>query len=324
VVNAQHLKHVPGRKTDARDAEWIAELLQHGLLQGSFIPSAEQRSWRDLTRYRRSLVEDRTRILNRVQPVLEDANLKLGDVVSSMKGMSARRILDALISGETDPIKLANLALGRLRRKRAELEQALNGHLKAHHSFLLAGYLAHIDYLDEAVQQVNKQLDKLLKGLLAELELLDTIPGISQQTAQVVWAEVGSDLTRFPTAKHLASWAGLCPGNNESAGKRMSARTRQGNKALRQALIEAAHAAIRRRDTYFYAQFRRLAARRGIKRALVAVAHSLLTTIYYVLTKRQPYRELGSNYFDERDRTVITRRLLKRLENLGVQVQLVS
>lgn len=324
VVNAQHLKRVPGRKTDVRDAEWIAELLQHGLLQGSFIPGAEQRSWRDLTRYRRTLVEDRTRILNRIQQVLEDANLKLGDVVSSMKGLSARRILDALIDGQTNPALLANLAMGRLRHKRAELEQALKGNLKAHHRFMLAEYLAHVDYLDEAVEHVNQQLDRLLKDLEAELALLDTIPGISQRTAQVILAELGSDLTRFPNAKHLASWAGLCPGNNESAGQRQSARTRHGNTALRQALIEAAHAATRRRDTYFHVQFRRLAARRGVNRALVAVAHSLLTVIYHVLTKRQPYQELGSNYFDERDRTVLTRKLLKRLATLGVQVQLVS
>lgn len=321
VVNAQHLKAVPGRKTDVKDAEWIAELLQHGLLKGSFIPSAEQREWRDLTRYRRTLVEERTRQLNRLQKVLEDANLKLGDVVSNMNGVSARRILDALIAGQRDVAQLASLALGRLRSKRAELEAALAGRLKPHHAFLLAEYLAHTDYLDEAVERVNHQLEQQLAHLDAEMDLLDTIPGISRQTAQVILAELGSDLARFPSAKHLASWAGLCPGNNQSAGKTLSSRTRHGNAALRQALLEAAHGAARTHHSYFAAQFRRLAARRGVRRAVVAVAHSLLTVIYHVLTKHEAYRELGFNYFDERNSQAIQRRLIQRLENLGLQVQ---
>jgi transposase len=322
IVNAQHLKAVPGRKTDVQDAEWLADLLQHGLLRASFIPSAEQQEWRELTRYRRSLVEERVRIVNRIRKTLEDTNIKLGNVVSRIDGISARLILEAMLSGQTDPRTLAELARGRLRAKRTELEAALHGKLKTHHVFLLTEYLAHLDYLDEALSHVNQQLEQRLQHLQASLELLDTIPGINRAIAQVVLAEVGHDLSRFPSAKHLASWAGLCPGNNESAGKQRSGRTRRGNRALRQTLLEAAHGAVRTKGSYFMAQFHRLAPRRGKKRAMIAVAHSLLVVIYHLLTKHEPYRDLGMNYFDERDATVLQRRLVRRLEKLGFQVQL--
>jgi len=322
VVNAHHLKAVPGRKTDMRDAEWIADLLRHGLLRGSFIPPREQRELRDLTRYRRSLVEDRARILNRLQKVLEDANIKLAAVASDLHGVSARMMLEALCAGESDSVELADLARGRLRSKIPHLQLALEGRFTPHHGFLVTEYLAHIDYLDQAIEQVNTEIDQRLHDEEETLALLDTIPGISQRTAQMIVAEIGTDMGRFPSAKHLASWAGLCPGNHESAGKRLSGRTRHGNRALRQVLIEAAHGVSRTKDNYLVAQYRRLAARRGRKRAIVAVAHSLLTIVYYVLERREPYHELGANYFDERDQTAVERRLVRRLEKLGYQVTL--
>jgi transposase len=322
VANAQHLKAVPGRKTDVRDAEWIAELLQCGLLRGSFIPSVEQRELRELTRHRRTLVEERVRIYNRLQKVLEDTNIKLGDVVSTIKTVSARRILEALIAGETDTAKLADLAHGALRRKRVELQAALVGRLKPHHAFMLADHLAHVDYLDDAIERVTREIETRLEMDQQTLELLDTIPGVSLRVAQVILAEVGRDMGRFPSARHLASWAGLCPGNHESAGKQFTGRTRRGNPSLRQALVEAAQAAARNRNCYFHSQYRRLAARRGKARALIAVAHSLLVVIYHVLNKREPYRELGNNYFDERDRQAVERRLVRRLQQLGYQVSL--
>jgi transposase len=324
VVNAQHLKAVPGRKTDVRDAEWIAELLQHGLLRGSYIPSAEQRELRELTRHRRTLVEERVRVYNRLQKVLEDANIKLGDVVSSIDTITARRILQALTEGQTDPAKLADLACGTLRKKREALQAALVGNLKPHHAFMLADYLSHVDYLDESIARVNVEIEHRLQADERLLALLDIIPGVSVRIAQVILAEIGRDMARFPSAKHLASWAGLCPGNHESAGKQSTGRIRHGNPSLRQALVEAAHAAARNRQCYFYAQYRRLAARRGKARALIAVAHSLLTVVYHILKKREPYRELGNNYFDERDRQAVSRRLLHRLEKLGYQVTVAS
>jgi transposase len=320
VVNAHHLKTVPGRKTDMRDAEWIADLLRHGLLRGSFIPSREQRELRDLTRYRRSLVEDRARVLNRLQKVLEDANIKLAAVASDLHGVSARAMLEALCAGESDSAILADLARGRLRSKIPQLQQALQGYFTPHHGFLVTEYLAHIDYLDQAIEQVGAEIDQRLQAEDELVALLDTIPGITPRAAQMIIAEVGTDMHRFPSAKHLASWAGLCPGNHESAGKRLSGRIRHGNHALRQVLMEAAHGASHTKNNYLAAQYHRLAARRGRKRAIVAVAHSLLTIVYYVLERREPYHDLGANYFDERDHTAVEQRLIRRLEKLGYQV----
>ncbi len=322
VVNAHHLKTVPGRKTDVRDAEWIADLLRHGLLRASFVPSAPQRELRDLTRYRTSLVMDRARIVNRIQKLLEDANIKLGDVVSDITGVSARSMLEALIAGVSDSHELAQLARGRLKAKHEQLVKALQGRFTAHHAFVLVEHLGHLDYLDECIERVTAEIEVRLASQNTDVELLDSIPGINPRTASLLLAEIGSDMTRFPSARHLASWAGVCPGNNESAGKRYSGQTRKANKWLRQALMEAAHGAARTKDTYLSAQYRRLVARRGKKRALVAVAHSILTIIYYVLKRQEPYRELGGNYFDARDRKAVERRLVARLENLGNQVLL--
>jgi len=322
VVNAQHIKAVPGRKTDVQDAEWIAELLQYGLLRGSFIPPQPQRELRDLTRHRTTLVQERARVINRLQKVLEDANIKLAAVATNVLGVSARAMLEALLAGTSDPATLANFAQGRLREKRGQLEQALTGIVRAHHRFLLAELLGHIDYLDEAIARVSEAIAARLQEDRESLTLLDSIPGVSRRTAEILLAEVGADLQRFPTAKHLASWAGMCPGNHESAGKRLSGRTRKGSPWLRQALVEAAHGAARSKRTYVGAQYRRIAARRGKKRAAVAVGHTILVMAYHVLSRREPYRELGPNYFDEHDRRRVERRLVSRLEQLGYSVDL--
>jgi transposase len=319
VVNAQHIKAVPGRKTDVRDAEWLADLLQHGLVRGSFIPPTSQRELRDLTRYRSTVVEERSRMVNRLQKTLEDTNLKLASVVSDIMGKSAQAMLAALIRGETDPVVLANLAQGRLRKKQQELQAALVGTVTDHHRFLLSEQLGHIGELDAAITRMNQEIATRLHAEDEALALLDTIPGVSERIAQGILAELGADMSHFPSAKHLASWAGLCPGNHESAGRHLSGKTRKGSPWLRQLLMEAAHAASRT-NTYVAAQYRRLAARRGHKKALVAVAHTLLTIIYHILRDHQPYRDLGSTYFDEHDRAALERRFVRRLEGLGFQV----
>lgn len=322
VVNAQHLKAVPGRKTDVKDAEWMAQLLQHGLVRGSFIPDREQRDLRDLTRHRTSLVRDRARVVQRIQKVLEDTNLKLASVATDIVGLSARAMLERLLSGERDSAVLAGLAKGRLRQKRQDLETALEGVLRPHHRFLLAELLAQLDYLEEAVESASKKIEEYTALFQEEIELLDTVPGINRTQAETLLAEVGVDMSRFPTASHLASWAGLCPGNDESAGKHRSGKIRKGSPWLRTALVEAAHGAARTRNTYLGAQYRRLATRRGKKKALVAIAHSLLVIVYHVLTNKEPYLDLGSNYFDERDRLRVEKRLSSRLERLGYKVTL--
>lgn len=322
VVNAQHVKTLPGRKTDVRDAEWIADLLQHGLLKGSFIPPQNQRQLRDLTRHRSTLVAERARIVNRLQKVLEDANIKLASVASDITGTSARLMLQALLNGEQDVAALAQLARGRMRSKRDLLKQALSGRLNSHHAFLIAEHLSHIDYLDESIAHFTGEINERLNADQQEIALLDTIPGVSSRTAEILLSEIGTDMSRFPSAKHLSSWAGMCPGNNESAGKRKTGKTRKGSRWLRQVLTEAAHGAAATKQTYLGALYRRLAARRGKKKALVAVGHAILVIVYYVLKRKEPYQELGVNYFDERNRMNVQRRLLKRLEQLGYQVQL--
>jgi transposase len=322
VGNAYHMKTVPGRKTDVKDAEWIADLLRHGLIRGSFIPAPAQRQLRDLTRYRTHLVEERARLTNRLQTVLEDANVKLASVVTDIRGVSARAILAALIAGETDPVVLAELARGRMRSKREVLAQAVVGRFTPHHAFLITEHLSQLDYLEEAVERVSAEIAQRLADEQAALELLDTIPGVGQRAAEIILAEIGTDMARFPSAKHLASWAGLCPGNKESGGKRLSGKTRKGNPWLRQVLIEVAHAASKTKDTYLSAQYRRLATRRGKQRALVALGHSILVMVYHILSRRRPYRELGPLYFDILDRQRVQQRLVQRLERLGYTVNL--
>ncbi len=318
VVNAQHVKAVPGRKTDTNDVAWIVSLLRHGLLRGSFIPPRPLREIRELTRYRSELVHDRVRLVNRLHKVLEDVNLKLAMVATDVMGVSGRTMLAALIAGETNPERLADLARGTLQKKREQLEQALNGQFRPHHAFLLAELLSQIDVLEDAETRVMAELDTRLQAEVEGLDLLDTIPGVNRRIAQIILAEIGTDMGHFPSAKHLASWAGLCPGNHESAGKRWTGHTRKGSRWLRQALAEAAHGAAHTRKTYLAALYHRIAARRGRKKVVIAVAHAILVICYHLLTRQEPYRELGANYFDERDRQDVERRLVRRLQ-LGIR-----
>lgn len=321
VVNAAAIKKF-GDKTDVTDAEWLADLLRHGLLRGSFIPSAHQRALRDLTRYRTRLIDDRSREVNRVQKVLEDANLKLASVASDVMGVSSRAILAQLIQGQSNPAVLADLAKGRLREKRAALEQAMTGRFTAHHRFMLIQHLSHIDYLDEQIAKLDAEIADQMRPFQAAVDRWDQLPGINQRSGQVIVAEVGADLKPFADGAHLASWGGICPGNQESAGKRHSGRTRKGSKWLRRALVEAAHSAARTKNTYFATLYHRLAGRRGTKRALVAVGHSLLVTGYILITRQVDYQDLGANYFDELNKDAVKRRTVKRLQQLGFQVEL--
>jgi transposase len=321
VVNAAHIKNVPGRKTDVADAEWIADLLAVGLLRGSCIPERDTRELRELVRYRKSLVRDRTAEVNRVQKVLEGANIKLSDVATDIMGKSGRAILEGLIEGEDAAEALAELSKGRLRNKREELAQALQGRMGAHQRFMLRELLGHIDYVNQTIERLESEIEERQRPFEEEIERLKGVPGLQERQARVVAAEL-PDVSRFPTAKHLASWAGLAPGNNESAGKRKSGKITQGNPTLREALIEAAWAAVRSKNTYLSSMYRRLAPRRGAKKAIVAVAHSMLISIYYMLTRGTDYIELGSTYFDERHHLHTKNRLVHRLEALGYQVTL--
>jgi transposase len=320
LVNAQHLKHVPGRKTDARDAEWIAELLQHGLLKASFVPERPQRELRELTRYRTQMVRERAAEVNRLQKTLEGANLKLGDVATDVAGVSARKMLAALVVGVTDAHELAEMARGRMRDKIPQLEKALVGQFGEHQRFMVARQLAHIDHLDSLIAELNSQIAQRLRPFEEALQRLDEIAGVGRHTVEEVLAEIGTDMSRFPTHRQLCAWTGICPGNNESAGKRKSGKCRKGNRWLRSTLIEAAHAAARKKGSYFSSQYHRLVARRGKKKAVVAVGHSLLVVIYHMLKEGTEYRELGASYFDERDRDALIRRTVARLERLGCRV----
>jgi transposase len=324
LVNAQHVKAVPGRKTDVKDAAWLAELLQHGLLRASFIPPVAQRELRDLTRYRSTFIRERTTLVNRVQKLLEDANIKLAAVASDIMGVSGRAMLAALLAGYTDPQALADLAKGRLRSKRDQLAKALDGRVKPHHRFVLTELLCQIDSLDETIARFDTQIQEISTPFEAAINLLDTIPGVARPTAEIIVAEIGTDMSRFPSADHLASWAGVSPGNHESAGKRTSGRTRKGNRFLRTVLVQAAHAAARTRSTYLSAQYRRLATRRGKKRAIMAVAHSILIMAYDMIQRQEPYREAGGDFFDQLQPEHTARRLVKRLEHLGYCVTLQS
>ena len=320
VVNAQHIKQVPGRKTDVRDCEWIADLLRHGLLQASFIPDQAQRELRELTRYRTSLIQERAAEVNRVQKGLEGANIKLAAVTKDIMGVSAREMLAELVAGSTDAVGMAKLARGRLRAKLPELEQALVGRLRPHHQFLIAQQLAHIDALDEAIERVSEEIAQRTHPFAEIIVLLDTIPGVAQRTAEVLVAEIGTDMSRFPTADHLASWAGLAPGNNESGGKRRSGKTRKGSPWLRAALVEAAHGAALKKGTYLQAQYRQLVRRKGKKRAAVAVAHSIIVIAYHVIKEQRPYTDLGADYLDRRRSNAAEQRLVAQLRARGYTV----
>ena len=346
LVNAQHVKKVPGRKTDATDGEWLAELMLHGLLRASFIPPKPQRVLRELTRYRTTLVRERARIVNRVEKLLESTNIKLSSVVTDVMGVSAKAMLSELAAGATDPQALAGLAKGRLRNKMKELEAALRGTVDEHHRFILAQQLGHIDFLDEQIEAMSNQISQHLEQMAqlpsddddpaepsetevdqplswrGAVELLDTIPGVDRRTAEIILAEIGLDMSQFPTADDLASWAGFAPGNHQSGGKRYSGRTTKGNRPIGAALNQAAWAASRTKDTFFKARYHRLAARRGKKRAIVAIGRSILVSIWHMLSRHEPYQDLGADYYDKRRKETKVSYFTKQLAKLGFVVSL--
>lgn len=325
LVNARHIKAVPGRKTDVKDCEWIADLLRHGLLRASFIPPLEIRELRELTRYRASLVKDRATLANRIQKLAESGNIKLGQVASDALGVSGRLMLRALSNGETDTEKIGDLARGRLKEKKPELRRAVSGRLTSNQRWVLSELLDRYEEAESAIERVERQIKQEMENSAAPfvaeaVRLLDTIPGVGESVAQTIVSEIGVEMECFPSDKHLASWAGMCPGNNESAGKRKSGKTTKGSIYLREALVQAAWAATRSKETYLAAQYQRLVKRLGKKKALVAVGHSILIIIYHVLKNKTSYRELGGDYFDRRNVTEQRKRLIQKLESLGVKV----
>jgi len=319
LVNAHHVKNLPGRKTDTKDAAWLCQLLEHGLLRKSFVPPRQIRDLRDLTRYRKTLIRERASEVNRLHKVLEDAGVKLSSVASDIMGVSGRRMLEALVAGTSDPEVLADLAKARLRAKLPALRKALDARFREHHGFLVAQVLAHIDYLEEAIATVSERIDTAIEPFQAAVELLVTIPGVQKRTAEVVVAEIGVDMSRFPSSRHLASWAGLSPGNNESAGKHKHGRTTKGSPWLRTALVEAALGATRR-PGYLRSKYWRVRGRRGHQRAVIAVAHGLLEIIHHMLSTGELYSDLGSDHFERRQADYLRRRAVRQLERLGHQV----
>lgn len=323
VVNAQHIKKVPGRKTDMKDADWIAQLLQCGLLKPSFVPDRQQRELRDLTRQQTKLVQQRNAVDNRIQKVLETANIKLGSVASDVLGVSGRKMIEALIAGEKDVTVLAELAQKKLRDKIPQLQRALTGELTEHHCFLLQQLLGQYDFLEKEIARTSERLGAVAPpSFRAAVEQLDAVAGVGERGAKALLAETGTDMSRFPTHKHLASWAGQCPGNHESAGKRRSGKTPAANRHLDAVLTEMAHAAVRTKNSYFKAQYHRLAGRRGKKRAIGAVKHSLLVTVYFMLRDDKPYKDLGVDYFDKLNPQQSIRYHVRKLQELGQEVEL--
>jgi transposase len=322
LVNARHVKQVPGRKTDVRDAEWLCQLLEAGLLKPSLVPPKPVRTLRNLTSYRKSQIRDRQREMNRLHKVMQDTGIKLDTVATDMMGKSGRAMLDALVSGTTDPVVLADLARGQLRKKLPALRAALEGRFDSEHVLVVGRILAHIDYLDEAIDELSGAIEEQLGPFAPAVELLCTIPGVGRRAAEVIIAETGGDMTAFPTAKHLASWAGMCPGNDESAGKRRSGKTRKGSKWLSQTLVECAKSANRSKNTYLAAQYARLRARRGPDKATIAVCHSILTAVWHMLSTGETYADPGGDFFARRDPERTRKRLVGQLERLGYTVTL--
>jgi transposase len=324
LVNPRDVKQVPGRKSDVRDCQWLAQLLHCGLLRSSFVPPRPLRELRDLTRHRAQLTDEHTRIANRIHKTLEDANIKLGTVATDILGKSGRAMLRALLAGQRDPKQLAELAEGRLRGKIPALQQALQGHFTEHHRFLIESLLGHLEYLEQQIDRCSGRVEEALRPFVSDeqFERLDAIPGVNRRTIENVIAEIGSDMGQFPDEQHLSSWAGVCPSNDESAGKRKRSRTTKGNRWLRRALAEAAWAASRTKGSYLGAQYRRLAGRRGKKRALIAVAHSLLVIFYHMLKAPVEYKDLGADYFEQQNPERLRRYLVRRLEGLGYVVSL--
>jgi transposase len=323
LLNAQHLRNVPGRKTDVADAAWIAQLVAHGLVRPSFVPPKEIRELRELTRYRKAVIQDRSREAQRLHKTLESAGIKLANVATDILGVSGRDMLQGLIAGTHDPDVLAELARGRLRKKLPALRKALTGWFSPTHRVLVGELLAHLEYLDESIERLSDDITAMIAPFATPIDLLDTIPGVDRRTAEVVLSEIGPDMSRFPTSGNLASWTGICPGNNESAGKRFSGKTRKGSKWLRRALVEAAQAAARTKGTYLASQYARIKGRHGHNKAIIAVAHSILVIAYHILQRQQPYNELGGDYFIERqNKDAYQRRLVKQLERMGYDVTL--
>jgi transposase len=325
LLNAHHLRNVPGRKTDMSDAEWICQLVEHGLVRPSFVPPKPIRELRDLTRYRKAEIEERTREAQRLEKLLQDAGIKLSSVASDVLGVSGRAMLEALVGGTHDPELLAELARGQLRKKLPALREALDGRFRAHHALIVGQILAHLDFLDETIATLSGAIEEALAPFADKVALLKTIPGVDQRTAEALLAEIGPDMSVFPSHRHLASWAGLCPGNNESGGKQRSGRTRKGSKWLHAALTQSAKAAARSKGTYLCAHYARLKGRRGHAKATVATAHSILVSAYYILQRGVPYHELSDLYFQQRDqehRERYQRRLVRQLERLGHKVTL--
>ena len=322
LANAAHVKNVPGRKTDVNDATWLAELMAHGLVRASFVPDEPTQEMRNLLRTRKQFMRERSSHVQRIQKTLEDANIKLDSVISDVMGLSGRRMIEALIAGETDPAALAALAHRRIKATPAELEAALRGRVTDHHRFMLGLLLQHIDAIDAAITQIDQEVDGKIEPFRTAVEILSTIPGIHQLSAAVIVAEIVIDMARFPTEAHLISWSGLCPRNDESAGKRRSTRMRKGAPWLKTTLIQCAWAAARKKDSYLQAQFHRLRARRGAKKAIGAVAASILTAAYHMLKNGTLYHDLGPDHFDKRAKAKHVDRLVHRLRNLGFAVAL--
>jgi len=324
LVNAQHIKQVPGRKTDVSDCQWIAQLLEHGLLKRSFVPDRPQRELRDLTRQRTQLLGERARVVNRVHKTLEDANIKLASVATDIMGKSGRAILDALVENRLTAEQMAELVHQKMAAKKPALREALQGRVTAHHRFMLTQLLGQVDHLDRMVESFDRRIQEVMSPLEHEsVQRLDEMPGFDRRTGQNVIAEIGTDMSRFPSPHHLASWAGICPGNNQSAGKRQSGKTRKANRWLKATLTQAAWGASRTRRSYFSAQHRRLTTRRGVKRATIAVAHSLLVTAYSLLSDPRPYLDLGVDYFEkQQDPEHKAQQLLRKLQRLGYAVEI--
>jgi transposase len=323
LVNARHVKNVPGRKTDVKDCQWLAQLLQCGLLKGSFVPDRPQREFRDLTRHRAQLVNEKSAVVNRIHKILEDANIKLGVVATDILGKSGRDMIRALIRGEDDPVQIAEFARRQLRGKIPQLRSALEGHVTDHHRFILNELMDHLEYLEGQIERFSQRIEKIIGPFEEAIEEVARLPGFEKRSAENVIAEIGCDMERFPSEEHLSSWAGMCPGSNESAGKHKSGKTTKGSRWLRATLAQSAWSASRKKGCYFQAQYRRLAARRGKKRALIAVGHSLLIVIYHVLKNKTGYKELGADYFDKLNAKRLVPYLVKRLENIGYEVNLV-
>ncbi len=322
VINAQHIKAVPGRKTDVKDAEWIADLLRHGLVRGSFVPDRQQRELRELVRYRRGLIQQRADLINRIQKVLEGANIKLSSVATDVVGASGRAMLAAMVSGTSDPETLAALAKGSLRDKHADLVEALQGLVGPHQRMLLDSLLRHLDFLDAEINRLDKEVAQRMRPFDESIDRLDCIHGLGRRSIEEILAEIGMDMSRFPNADHLASWAKLCPGNNQSAGKRKSGSTGHGNPWLRAILVQVAWSAARTKRTYLSSLYHRLAGRRGSKRAIIAVAHAILVIIYSMLRNHTPYRDLGEDHFDHLNHQSILNHAIRRIERLGFEITL--